>query len=211
MPAATAPAPARPGKVALRRSRVRRDLAHCAITLMIAKGFEATTVEEIARAADYHPSSFFRYFGSKEEAVFIGVPEATEELRAACLAIGPGDDAWSAVRAAIVAAVEHFTANDPEFFAAQFALWMADPVIQAHLSVPLITWEQEISAAFARAAGHDAPDLYTLVVGGSMVSILRACVYAHHLDSDTFAHRVERACLMLEQGLRQPPALVRCR
>ena len=58
---------ARLSKVELRRSRVRRDLAHCAVTLMAEKGFEATTVvEEIARAADYHPSSFFRYFNSKE-------------------------------------------------------------------------------------------------------------------------------------------------
>src|SRR3954463_12148733 len=97
--------PASPAKVELRRSRIRRDLAHCAVTLMSVKGFEATTVAEIAAAADYHPSSFFRYFATKEDAVFIGVPEATEEFRAACAGLKRGDDAGAVVRAGVVAGV----------------------------------------------------------------------------------------------------------
>jgi TetR/AcrR family transcriptional regulator, regulator of mycofactocin system len=197
---------ARLSKVELRRSRVRRDLAHCAVTLMAEKGFETTTVEEIARAADYHPSSFFRYFNSKEDAVFIGIPEATVEFRAACAQIKPGDDAWTDVRTAAVAAVEHFTEQDPGFFAAQFALWLAEPAIQAPLAAHFIVWEQIIAEAFTTAAGRAEPDLYSFVVGGAIVSIMRACVRAHHLDDDTFAHRVERACRMLEQGLAHPPA-----
>ena len=195
----------RPSKVEVRRARVRRDMAHCAVTLMAAKGFGATTVEEIARAADYHPSSFFRYFSSKEDAVFIGIPEATDELRATCDAIAEGDDAWTLVRAAAVEAVKHFTASDPGFFADQFALWLAAPALQAPLAAHFLVWEQIITAAFARAGGLPQPDLYTFVVGGAIVSIMRACVRAHDLDDDTFAHRVDRACLMLESGLSHPP------
>jgi AcrR family transcriptional regulator len=202
---ATATRP-RPSKVEVRRARVRRDMAHCAVTLMAEKGFEATTVEEIARAADYHPSSFFRYFGSKEDAVFIGIPEATSELRAACDAIAVGEDAWTLVRAAAVEAVKHFTASDPGFFADQFALWLAEPALQAPLAAHFVVWEQIITAAFTKAGGLERPDLYTFVVGGAIVSIMRACVHAHDLDDDTFAHRVDRACLMLERGLARPPA-----
>ena len=193
--------PASPAKVELRRSRTRRDLAHCAVTLMREKGFAATTVAEIAAVADYHPSSFFRYFATKEEAVFIGVPEATEEFRAACAGIRKGADAWPVVREALVVAVEHFTEADPDFFAAQFGLWLSDPALQGPMAANLIVWEQIIAEAFARAGGLRKPDLHCLVIGSAMVSSLRACVYAHGQDRDPFTRRVERAIAMLEDGL----------
>jgi AcrR family transcriptional regulator len=194
--------PASPAQVELRRSRIRRDLAHCAVTLMREKGFDATTVADIAAAAGYHPSSFFRYFATKEEAVFIGVPESTEEFRAACARIKKGTDAWPVVRDAVVAAVEHFTEADPDFFAAQFSLWLSDPALQGPMASNLIVWEQIIAAAFARAAGQRAPDLRCFVIGGAMVSSLRACVYAHGQDRDpSFTRRVARAIAMLEVGL----------
>jgi len=193
--------PASPSKVELRRSRTRRDLAHYAVTLMAEKGFEATTVAEIAAAADYHPSSFFRYFATKEEAVFIGVPEATEEFRKACAGIKKGADAWPVVRAAVVAAVAHFTEADPDFFAGQFGLWLSDPALQGPMAANLIVWEQIIAEAFARAAGLRKPDLRCYVIGGATVSSLRACVYAHGQDTDSFTRRVERAFDLLEQGL----------
>jgi AcrR family transcriptional regulator len=189
-------------KVELRRSRVRRDLAHCAVSLMTEKGFEATTVAEIAAAADYHPSSFFRYFATKEDAVFFGVPEATEEFGAACAGIRRGDDAWPVVRSAVVATVEHFTDAEPDFFARQFELWLSDPALQGPMATNLLAWEHIIAAAFARAGGRKRPDLYCYLVGGAIVSSLRACVHAHGQDSDPFARRVARAIGMLEQGLR---------
>ncbi|GAA0605904.1 TetR family transcriptional regulator [Sporichthya brevicatena] len=188
----------------MRRSRVRRDLAHCAVTLMTEKGFDATTVAEIASAADYHPSSFFRYFATKEEAVFLGVPEATEEFRAACAGVRRGDDAWPVVRDAVVAAVANFTEADPDFFAAQFALWLTDPALQGPMATNLLKWEEIIAATFATAGGRKQADLYCHVVGGAIVSSLRACVYAHGQERDSFTDRVARAIALLEQGLRRP-------
>jgi AcrR family transcriptional regulator len=168
---------------------------------MTEQGFEATTVAEIAAAAGYHPSSFFRYFAAKEDAVFIGVPEATEEFRKSCAGIKKGADAWPVVRAAVVATVEHFTETDPDFFAAQFGLWLTDPALQGPMAANLIVWEQIIAAAFARASGLRQPDLRCYVIGGAVVSSLRACVHAHGQDRDSFTQRVARAIAMLEVGL----------
>ncbi len=88
------------------KKRLARDtLAKAALELFSEKGFEHTTVDEIAARAGISRRSFFRYFTSKEEAAF---PKQNERLvqfrellqrydvrqngvaavREACLAIG---------------------------------------------------------------------------------------------------------------------------
>ena len=60
------------------RSRVRQDLTSAAVRLFLAKGYEETTVDEIAEAAGVVRRTFFRYFRTKEDVVF---PDHDECLR----------------------------------------------------------------------------------------------------------------------------------
>ncbi|MEU1278074.1 TetR family transcriptional regulator [Streptomyces sp. NPDC005805] len=57
-------------KAAAQRLRMRRELAAAAMELFATKGYEATTVDEIAAAAGVARRTFFRHFRSKEEAIF---------------------------------------------------------------------------------------------------------------------------------------------
>jgi TetR/AcrR family transcriptional regulator, regulator of mycofactocin system len=52
-----------------KRDAVRAGLARVAIDLFARHGFEAVTIEEIARAAGISPRTFFRYFPSKDDIV----------------------------------------------------------------------------------------------------------------------------------------------
>ncbi|WP_298212502.1 TetR family transcriptional regulator [Ferrimicrobium sp.] len=52
-----------------RKERTRRMLAEAAAELFVVKGFDHTTVEEIAQAAGISPRTFFRYFATKDEVV----------------------------------------------------------------------------------------------------------------------------------------------
>ena len=53
-----------------RRLRTRQTIQAEALRLFAAKGFQATTIEEIAAAAEIAPRTFVRYFPTKEEVVF---------------------------------------------------------------------------------------------------------------------------------------------
>ncbi|MEW2085587.1 TetR family transcriptional regulator [Streptomyces sp. NPDC005283] len=65
-----APESAAGSRAAAQRLKMRRELAAAAMELFATKGYEATTVDEIAATAGVARRTFFRHFRSKEEAIF---------------------------------------------------------------------------------------------------------------------------------------------
>lgn len=65
-----APESAAGSRAAAQRLKMRRELAAAAMELFATKGYEATTVDEIAARAGVARRTFFRHFRSKEEAIF---------------------------------------------------------------------------------------------------------------------------------------------
>ncbi|MFI5806872.1 TetR family transcriptional regulator [Streptomyces sp. NPDC051561] len=57
-------------RAAAQRLKMRRELSAAAMELFATKGYEATTVDEIAAAGGVARRTFFRHFRSKEEAIF---------------------------------------------------------------------------------------------------------------------------------------------
>lgn len=52
-----------------KKARTRLAIQDAALDLFANQGFEATTVEQIAKRAEVSPSTFFRYFGTKAEII----------------------------------------------------------------------------------------------------------------------------------------------
>ncbi len=52
-----------------KKLKTRRSIQEHALRLFLEQGYEATTVEQIAEAAEVSPSTFFRYYPTKEDTV----------------------------------------------------------------------------------------------------------------------------------------------
>ncbi|MEU6641856.1 TetR family transcriptional regulator [Saccharomonospora sp. NPDC046836] len=74
-----APRP-RAGRTMAGRRRLRHALTVAAIDLFLKQGYDATTVDEIASAAGVGRRTFFRYFRSKEDAIFPNHEEVLQDI-----------------------------------------------------------------------------------------------------------------------------------
>ena len=63
------PAADKPGLRERKKAKTKAAIQEAALRLFRDHGYENTTVEQIADAAEVSPSTFFRYFGSKEDVV----------------------------------------------------------------------------------------------------------------------------------------------
>jgi AcrR family transcriptional regulator len=86
----------------------RGRLQQAALALYIERGFDQTTVAEIAKSAGLTERTFFRYFADKREVLFWGA-SALQELLVSTVADAPSSDApITAIRTAILAAAAVF-------------------------------------------------------------------------------------------------------
>src|SRR6478735_4898687 len=90
------------GLRAQRKEETRAAIRDAAFRLFAEQGFEATTVDDIARAADVSPRTFFRYFPTKDDVVFADHPERIERLRQALLDRPADEPVLASVREAIL-------------------------------------------------------------------------------------------------------------
>jgi AcrR family transcriptional regulator len=76
-----------------KKLKTRRSIQEHALRLFREQGYEATTVEQIAEAAEVSPSTFFRYYPTKEDTVLTDEydPLMVESLRGQPPELSPAD------------------------------------------------------------------------------------------------------------------------
>ncbi|MFE2282551.1 TetR family transcriptional regulator [Streptomyces sp. NPDC059454] len=95
-------APPRPGLRERKKQRTRDALVRAALELIATRGYEGTTVDDIAAAVDVSQRTFFRYFASKEEVVFFVPRLAESHVVEAVRARPPGEAPLEVLRRAVL-------------------------------------------------------------------------------------------------------------
>ena len=185
-----------------RKLHKRREFAHAALPLFREKGFDATSVEELAQAAEYSYSTFFRHFSCKEDVLFYDLPE---RLAALCLEFegGTGPTVWQAVRRAFVGNAREW-AFDPDGFQDQrLRMVHGEPALFARFIQHCLEWEAVIAGELAKERGTDPnTDLHSRLVAGAAVCAFRAAIIAELTDPGPgLPQRVDAALDEVERGL----------
>ncbi len=141
---------AAPGLRARKRQQTRERLTRAAMALFRERGFEATTLDDIAAAADVSRRSFFHYFASKEDVVFAWQEELTAALVAAVAARPASESTLAAAENAISAMVRQL---DPSEAIAMSRLKRDNPALRARDQVKYEKLERALAEALGKRAG----------------------------------------------------------
>jgi AcrR family transcriptional regulator len=95
-----------------KKQRTREQIIDAAMGLFAERGYHATTIADIAEAADVAPRTFFSYFPSKEAVVFHNVERDLDSLANALAQRLPGESAFDALRRWIDAMFDDWMADE---------------------------------------------------------------------------------------------------
>jgi len=157
-------------KAGRRRITSRAELEQVAFDLFDQKGFERTTVDDIANAAGIGRRTFFRYFPSKNDVPWGEFDAELARMRRRLTATAPGIPLMDAIRQAIV----DFNRVPPEQMPAhrrRMALLLRVPALQAHSTLRYAAWRQVIADFVAARTGLAAEALVPQAIGYAMLGV----------------------------------------
>jgi AcrR family transcriptional regulator len=199
-----APAVPRPGLRERKKARTRAAIREHALRLFREQGYAATTVDQISEAADVSPSTFFRYFPTKEDVVL--QDEMDVLALAAFEAQSPDLSPVAAFRAAAREAFASLNDDDLAKFRETAELTLTVPELRARAMDEFTRTIEVIAEAAAKRSGRDPNDFAVRVLAGAIVGVIMGATMpwthlaARQPGSDMF-DRIDAALAQLEAGL----------
>ncbi|WP_238421341.1 mycofactocin system transcriptional regulator [Gordonia sp. 'Campus'] len=135
----------------------RAEISALAIGLFTSRGFEDTSVDDIAEAAGIARRTLFRYYSSKNEIPWGEFDDHLGELRALLAGIPPETPMAQALIDALVA-FNRVPPAELENHRRRMSLLLGVPALQAHSMIMYADWRQVIAEFCAGRLGLDAND-----------------------------------------------------
>jgi AcrR family transcriptional regulator len=153
-----------------KRDRTRRMIQAEALRLFAQQGFQATTIEQIAAAADLAPRTFFRYFPTKEEVVFWADYQPT---LAGFVATRPDHEpALEALRRGIVDGLAAFYGQDRERLLERIRLAFRTPALHPRLRQQQAGWAAAVAQILAERLGTRPEELEVRALAAAVAAAL---------------------------------------
>ena len=163
-----------PGLRDRKKQRTRHEIERAALELFETRGFDGTTIDEIAAAADISPRTFFHYFPSKEDVVLADYTIRLEKIFTA-LKANPSDQApWQALRGAFMVVAADYEAEREQLLR-RFRIIQSTPSVSARNLLLQERWEDAVSAAVSEWLDTDASqDIRPRLLAGAALAAMRA-------------------------------------
>lgn len=181
--------PRRPGARERARAAMTAQIADMAVDLFATNGYEQTTVEDICRVAEISRTTFFRYFGSKEELLMRGFDDLGASMLDTLIDVPETETPWTALRRSIEPLAAAY-ARDQARSRLLVGLVIATPSLRPLHQDKLQGWTELLRPEIARRLGRRADDP-TDPAPGALVACALACLDAAlvaWIASDDDAH-----------------------
>jgi AcrR family transcriptional regulator len=166
--------PAAPGLRERKKAKTRAAIREAAMGLFERQGYAATTVEQIAEAAEVSPSTFFRYFPAKEDVVLTDDYDAlvVEAIRAQPASTAAVDAVLAGMRSVFLNLSEQEWAVERR----RQGLIRAVPELQVRQQQEMLAAVDMLAAVIAERDNLPPDDEGARVLAGALVGIILAIV-----------------------------------
>ncbi|HYW83225.1 MAG TPA: TetR family transcriptional regulator [Spirochaetia bacterium] len=195
------PAPKAPGGLRERKKAKSRALIQQqALRLFTEKGYDATTVEQIAEAAEVSPSTFFRYFPTKEDVVLYDSldPILLEGMRTQPPELSP----IQAMRATYRSVFSQLPPGERDMMWQRSLLIRSAPELRARMLEDLVKTIETIGEIVAGRVGRPADDFGVRAFSGAVMgAALAAWLTSEDMRPEKAFQLIDDALAFLEAGL----------
>jgi mycofactocin system transcriptional regulator len=178
----------------------RSDVARVALQLFVERGFEETTMDDIAAELGLGRRTVFRYYASKNDLVWGEFGEVLERLRGDLWSVEQDRPIIAVVREA---AVRSNTYPDDllDELHRRLTLIQTVPALQAHSMIRYAEWRQVIADYVAERLGCATDELIPVAVGHAALAASTAAFsrWVAHREEDIL-RLIDRSYALLTDG-----------
>jgi AcrR family transcriptional regulator len=149
-----------------KKRQTREALTRAAQELFVERGYDETTLAEIAEAAGVSTRTIFAYFPGKEDILFATEQTMLDALGQALAERPAGADALTALREFILSSAHEKTELDCKLG----EVIAADPTLSSHRRARIAQLQEVLAAAIAVDLGVEADDLRPQVAAASLTA-----------------------------------------
>lgn len=198
-----------PGRRERKKLETRQALEQAALRLFAERGFEQTTVEDIAEAADVAVRTFFRYFSSKLDVLFGDVVKDRVSRLRAELAARPRTEPVIESVTQVMSALDIEGPEDQRQILARFELMRQQPSLTSRYLDLINSMRLVVVEFVAERTGTDPrTDMYPLLLAGACATSwdTSLTLWVASGGTNSLAALRAQAFAALSAGLPPPPA-----
>jgi AcrR family transcriptional regulator len=198
-----------PGLRERKKQKTRWAIQEHALRLFAEQGYDATTVDQIAAAAEISPSTFFRYFPTKEDLVVMD--EYDDMFIEGMRTLPPELPPLTALRRLVHTAFDEMTEVERERVLTRSRMTLAVPALRARAVENFLQTMGMMRELFAERTGQSPEDFRLRVIAGALVGAMIAAMESWVVGGgrENLAEVVDRTLAILESGLTEPGATTR--